>query len=742
MKSIKNRFYCQGFSLIRKKNTIKVSVENQNTFVFHIKLVYYLVKSRRFEIAIINFGILARILCIFQVKDEKSVDKRVIENIENLRTKIRYHDGKYYVENMPEISDYEYDQLMKELEKLESAYPQLIIPDSPTQRVSGEPIPEFTTIEHRIPMLSIENTYSEEELREFDKRIRRILKEVDEIEYVVELKIDGIAITLWYENGIFVRGATRGNGLIGDEVTSNLRTVKDIPLRFLPIDHKKIPPVIEIRGEIYLPNKEFQRLNQRREEAGEPKFANPRNAAAGSLKLLDPHTTAKRPLRIFAYAFGYYEDSRFTNHIECLEAIKEFGLPVNPHYKLCRDIDEVISYCNSWETKRSGLDYQVDGMVVKVNSLELHDKLGSTSKAPRWIMSYKYNPEEATTKIETINVQVGKTGTLTPVAELSPVPLSGTTVSRATLHNFDEIERKDIRVGDYVVVQKAGEIIPQVVKVIKEKRTGSVRRFDVPERCPVCGGDVIKEKVFLKCYNPLCTAQAKRRIMYFVSRNAMDIEGFGPAIIEQLVDKKIIKDYADIYSLKFDDLEPMERMGEKSARNLLAAIEKSKGRDLHCLVCALGILNVGTHAAEVLSKHFETLDKLMNASVEELDEIFEIGEITAKSIVDFFSNNHTKEVINKLKAAGVNLNAFRKETRAASNIADKSFVVTGTLNGYTRKEIEDIIKNLGGKVSSGVSGKTDFLIAGESHGSKLETAKKLGTTILSKREFEDLIKKT
>ena len=668
------------------------------------------------------------------------MNKKVIENIENLRSKIRYHDGKYYVENMPEISDYEYDQLMKELEKLESTYPQLISLDSPTQRVSGEPVSKFTSIEHRIPMLSIENTYSEEELREFDKRIRRILKDVDEIEYVVELKIDGVAITLWYENGVFTRGATRGDGLRGDDVTTNLRTVRDIPLKLLSVDNWKIPPVIEIRGEIYMPDTEFQRMNERREETDEPQFANPRNAAAGSLKLLDPHTTAKRPLRIFAYAFGYNGDNKFTNHIECLEAIKEFGLPVNPHYKLCRDMDEVISYCNSWETKRRDLGYQVDGMVVKVNLLALHDSLGATSKAPRWIISYKYNPEEATTKIETIVVQVGKTGTLTPVAKLSPVPLSGTTVSRASLHNFDEIEREDIRVGDHVVVQKAGEIIPQVVKVLKEKRTGNEKRFEVPERCPVCKGDVIKEKVYLKCYNPLCTAQSKRRIMYFASRNAMDIEGFGPAIIEQLVDKKIIGDYADIYSLKFDDLEPLERMGEKSARNLLDAIEKSKDRDLHCLICALGIQNIGTHAAGVLSKHFGTLDKLMDASVEELDEIFEIGEITAKGVIDFFSNSHTKDVINKLKVAGVNLSAIRKETKSASNIVGKSFVVTGTLNGYTRKEIEDIIKDLGGRVSSAVSSKTDFLIAGESPGSKLEAAKKLETTILTKEGFENLIK--
>jgi DNA ligase (NAD+) len=669
-----------------------------------------------------------------------SVNNKVIEKIEGLCSNIRYHDVKYYVENMPEITDYEYDQLMKQLGKLENAYPELITHDSPTQRVSGEPISGFTTIEHRIPMLSIENTYSEEELKGFDKRIRRILKDVDEIEYIVELKIDGVAITLWYENGIFMRGATRGNGYRGDDVTTNLRTVKNIPLRFLCTGDDKMPSVIEIRGEIYMPNKEFQVLNQIREESGEPQFANPRNAAAGSLKLLDPSITAKRPLRLFAYAFGYHEDGMLADHLQSLKAIEELGLPVNPHYKLCKNMDEVISYCNSWESKRDRLEYQVDGMVVKVNALDLHGKLGSTSKAPRWTISYKYHPEEAATRIEAIKVQVGKTGTLTPVAELSPVLLSGTTVSRASLHNFDEIERKDIRVGDYVVVQKAGEIIPQVVKVIKEKRTGNEKQFDMPAKCPACEGDIIKEEVYLKCYNPLCIAQTKRRIIYFASRNAMDIEGFGPALIEQLVDKRIIKDYADIYSLKFDSLVSLERMGGKSAQNLIDAIEESKGRDLRLLICALGIHHIGSRSAEVLAKHFGGLDKLTNASVEELEEIFEIGNIMAKSIVDFFSNSHTKDVIDKLKTAGVNLSNIHKETATASNIENKSFVVTGTMNGYTRKEIEDKIKALGGKVLSSVSSKTDFLIAGESPGSKLKMAKELGTTILDKNGFEELIK--
>jgi DNA ligase (NAD+) len=380
-------------------------------------------------------------------------------------------------------------------------------------------------------------------------------------------------------------------------------------------------------------------------------------------------------------------------------------------------------------------------MVVKVNLLKLHDELGSTSKSPRWVMSYKYNPEDAITRIEAISVQVGKTGTLTPVAELSAVQLSGTTVSRATLHNFDEIERKDIRIGDYVIVQKAGEIIPQVVRVVKEKRTGSEKSFSLPKKCPVCKSDVVKEDVYLKCYNPLCTAQAKRRVMYFVSRKAMDIEGFGPALVEQLVDRNIIGDYADIYSLKFDDLVSLERMGGKSAQNLLNAIQKSKGGDLHRLICALGILNVGSHTAEVLSKHFDTLDKLMNASVEELEEIFEIGNIMANSIVNFFSNSHTKEVINKLKAAGVNTKATSRKLRPVSGITEKSFVITGTLNGYTRQEIEGVIKDLGGRVSSAISSKTDFLVVGELPGSKLEKAKELGVTILNKEKFENLIRK-
>lgn len=668
------------------------------------------------------------------------MNENVLEKLEVLRDKIRYHERKYYVDNMPEISDYDYDLLMKELEGLEQDCPQLITPESPTQRVGGAPISGFSTIEHKIPMLSIDNTYSEEELREFDRRVRRVLNFEGIIEYVVELKIDGVAVTLWYENGVFTHGATRGDGYKGDDVTSNLRTIKDIPLKFVCDNKNIIPPVLEIRGEIFMPDGDFQRLNQEREDADETQFANPRNAAAGSMKLLDPKIAAKRPLHIFAYAFGYYEGERSKSHIECLEAIKEFGLPVNPHYKLCENIEEVISYCNSWGPKRNKLDYQVDGMVVKVNLLELHEKLGATSKAPRWVISYKYQPDEAITRIESIKIQVGKTGTLTPVAELTPVQLSGSTVSRASLHNFEEMKRKDIREGDYVIVQKAGEIIPQVVKVIIEKRTGKERPCDIPDECPVCKGKVIKEDIYLKCSNPLCTAQAKRRIIYFASRDAMDIEGLGTALVEQLVDNNMVKGYADLYSLEFDGLVALERMGKKSAQNLLDAIEESKSRELHRLICALGILNIGTHAAEVLADFFGTLDGLSNATIEQLDDIYEIGKITAECIVKFFSSDSTKEVISKLKAASVNTKVLNKKTvEETSGITNKSFVITGTLDGYTRKKIEDKIKGLGGKTSSSISSKTDFLIAGESPGSKLEKAKKLGTTILNKEDFEKLV---
>jgi len=667
------------------------------------------------------------------------------KKIEQLRSVIRYHDRKYYVENNPEITDYEYDQLLKELQNLEAQHPELITPDTPTQRIGGQPLKEFPTIEHKVPMLSINNTYSYEELKEFDHRIKRMagIAAHQDIDYVVELKIDGIAITLWYEDGLFVRGATRGDGFQGDDVTANLKTIHQIPLKLSQTGEQiKIPPVIEIRGEIYLPDKEFQRINEMREKEGNALFANPRNAAAGSLKLLDPRITAQRHLRMFAYVIGYAEGIQIETHMQCLDLIKKLGFPVNPYAKFCKNIQEAIAYCTEWNKRRKELDYMVDGMVIKANSLALHYVLGSTSKAPRWMISYKFQPEQAVTEIKEIAVQVGKTGTLTPVAHLTPVLLAGTTVSRATLHNFDEMKRKDIRVGDHVLVQKAGEIIPQVVKVIKEKRCGNEKAFAEPQQCPACKGNVMRddEGIYLRCYNPLCPAQAKRRIQYFASRDAMDIEGLGPAIVEQLVDNGLVKDYADIYYLTHEDLVGLERMGKKSSLNLINAIDKSRERDLARLICALGIHNVGLHTAEVLTEHFDSLDKLAQATLEELEEIHEIGPIVAKSIVEFFRNSRTKEIIKKLKQKGVNTeNQIRHEPSEKSEIAGKSFVLTGKLQKYSRSEAENLIKKLGGRVVSSVSNKTDYIVAGEDPGSKLDKGKKLNIKILDETAFEYLI---
>lgn len=666
------------------------------------------------------------------------------EKIDHLRNLVRHHDWKYYVENNPEITDYEYDQLVKELEYLEKQHPEFTTPDSPTQRVGGEPLTHFPAVKHKIPMLSIDNTYTKEELREFDRRIKRIamIENHQDIEYGIELKIDGVAVSLLYEDGLLVTGATRGDGFRGDDVTANLKTIRQIPLKFESL-HKKlqIPPVIEVRGEVYMPNKAFQKLNEEKEEKGEPQFANPRNAAAGSLKLLDPRITARRNLRIFAYAVGYSEGLELRTHMHCLELIREFGFPVNPHNRLCNNIEEVILSCDEWDKRRRELDYMTDGMVVKINSLALRNTLGYTSKAPRWVISYKFQPEQVMTKIEKIILQVGKTGTVTPVANLTPVLLAGTTVCRATLHNFDEILRKDIRIGDSVIIQKAGEIIPQVVHVLKEKRNGAEKIFQEPTICPACNSVIRREGVYLRCHNPLCPAQAKRLIKFFSGRDAMDVEGLGPALIEQLVDKGLLKDYADIYSLKKEDLVNLNRMGEKSASNLMDAIEKSKQRDLNRFLCALGIPTVGSHTAEVLAEHFDSLDTLANASQDALESIHEIGPVVARSIVTFFQNEHTREIIEKLKAHGVNTRKLSTPPGVKNpKVYGKSFVITGTLQKYSRKEAEDIIKNLGGRIISSVSKKTHYIILGKDPGTKLDKARELHIPILDEEAFETLIR--
>ncbi len=666
-------------------------------------------------------------------------NKNTLARIEELRHLIRYHDRKYYIEAQPKITDYEYDQLVRELQKLEQSHPEFITPDSPTQRVGGEPLSEFNTFEHKLPMLSIDNVYSEKELDEFYERVKRTLGS-KEINFVGELKIDGVAVTLTYESGLFCVGATRGDGYRGDDITANLKTVREIPLRLEPPGDKFT--TLEARGEVYMLNKDFQALNSEREEEGEPLFANPRNAAAGSLKLLNPRLTAKRRLRFLAHSIGYYEGLPLHAHQECLETFKKLGLPVSPHIRFCRDLNEVKQYIEVWSIKKNKLEYQVDGVVVKINSFDQRRALGATSKAPRWVVAYKYPPEQAVSQIKEIVLQVGKSGVITPVAYLEPVHLAGTTVTRATLHNFEEMGRKDIRVHDYVSVQKAGEIIPQVVTVIKEKRTGKEQVLPIPKICPECRGEVGREgeEVYLRCYNPLCPAQVKRRVRYFASRNAMDIDGMGPAIIEQLVDSGLVKDYADIYYLKLEDLVNLERMAKKSATNLLNGIEASKKRDLPRLIGALGIHHVGVHAAEVLASHFQSLDEIMQATQKELEEIHEIGPVMARSIVTFLANSRTKEIVRKLKTAGVNTVKLGEKRRTKDlKLAGKTFVVTGTLEKYSRHEIESLIKSLGGKVSSGISKQTDFLVIGESPGSKYDKAHQLGVKTINEKEFEKLI---
>ncbi len=669
--------------------------------------------------------------------------KSAAQRITKLRDLIRYHDHKYYVENAPEISDDDYDMLVKELEELEKEHPELVTPDSPTQRVAGQPLEGFVTVTHRVPMLSIDNTYSAGELREFDKRVTRMLGD-EKCQYVVEPKIDGVAVALWYEDAVLVRGATRGDGARGDDITQNLRTIREIPLRLHRSRKVSLAAALEARGEVYMPGSAFRALNEEREQAGEPAFANPRNATAGSLKLLDPRITASRKLSIFLYGLGYYEGAPLETHSQTLELFEALGLRVNPHTEKCADIEEVIDFCSRFEPRRYELDYNIDGVVVKVDSLNQQQRLGRTAKAPRGVMAYKYPAEQAGTRVLSIDVQVGKTGTLTPVANLEPVFLAGTTVKRATLHNADEIARKDIRVGDHVFIEKAGEIIPQVTSIIQSKRTGKEKVFHMPRKCPVCGGKVVKdpEGVYHRCTNLACPAQLKQRLRYFAHRNAMDIEGLGIALIEQLVNEGLVKDVGDLYTLKAEDIEKLEHMGKKSTENLLAGIAASRERGLARLLAALGILHIGLTAAEVLAAELGSMDQLMGATQEEVQAIPGIGPIIARSIISFFQSSENREVIQKLKDARVKMESEVARAREGAPLAGKSFVVTGALSGYSRKEAEELIKSLGGRTSSSVSSKTDYLLAGENPGSKLQKAQKLGVKTLSEADFKKLTRKS
>jgi len=658
------------------------------------------------------------------------------KEIEGLKKEIRRHNRLYYIEDKHEISDQRYDALVKELGKLEKEFPEFITQDSPTQRVGGEPSKQFPPVKHLTPMLSMAKRYSSEELKEFDKRVRKNLPGQN-IEYTVELKFDGVSVSLLYERGTFVKGATRGDGITGDDISNNLKTIKSIPLI---LEGEDIPELFEARGEIYMSRGEFNKINKEKEKSGENLFANPRNAAAGSLKLLDPKIVAERGLDIFIYGIGHSKGVEFENHSEVLESLKKAGFKVNPNMKLCSNMNEVISYCDGWEDKRDSLEYDTDGMVIKVTSLKQQKKLGHTSKAPRWMISYKFPAVKAATKLKDIIVQVGRTGTLTPVAVLKPVKISGSVVSRATLHNIDEIERLDVRIGDTVLVEKSGEIIPKINNVLKNKRTGKEKKFKIPNECPACGSRAVRfpGEVAIRCDNVACPAQLKMKIRHFAGRGAMDIEGLGDKIIDQMVDRNLIKDYGDIYCLALSQISNLERLAKKSAANLIEAIEKSKQNSLYRLIFGLGIRHVGVHAARLLAGRFSSVDNIAKQGLEELEGIREIGPIMAESIHNFFKTKENLKVLDKLKTAGIKM-AEKSLSGKEGKFSGKTFIFTGALSSLSREEAEEIITSLGGKASSSVSKKTDFVVCGTEPGSKFDKAKKLGVKVINENEFKKMI---
>ncbi len=659
------------------------------------------------------------------------------QRAEELRRQLNYHNYKYYVEAQPEISDLEFDRLLRELEDLEKAHPDLVTPDSPTQRPGGQPIEGFETVKHRVPMLSIDKSNSPDDLREFDARVRKLLKKGEPVRYVVELKIDGVAISLTYEGGVFALGATRGDGEQGDSVTHNLKTIRNLPLR---LQGQKPPRLLEARGEVYMSRADFVRFNEEMVAKGEKKAANPRNLTAGSLKQLDPKMCAKRRLRLFAYATGALEGVQVRTHTEALDLLKRLGFPVNPHIKAFDDIAGVIEYVQSWEEKRHDLDYDTDGMVVKVDSFEQRERLGTHSKAPRWATAYKYEDEQAITRIAVIDLSVGKDGVLTPVAKLDPpVWLCQTTVSNATLHNARQIAQKDIRVGDQVVVIKANEIIPQVVSSLKEMRTGAEKVFVFPKTCPVCGSPTMTDDVRYYCTGASCPAQLQARLETFGKRSRMDIEGLGEEICKQLVGSGLVKSVADLYRLTAEQLLTLERMGKKSAQNLLAGIATSKSRGLTRLLAALSIPMVGESMAELLTAEFKSIDELLAAPQEKIAKIKGFGPRRAESVRDFFHGKDGEKLVKELRELGVKLTEDAKATPGGAVLAGKTFVVTGTLENYSREAIEDRIKSFGGKAVGSVSSKTDYVIAGEAAGSKLDKAKELGVAVITEQEFDKMV---
>jgi len=661
------------------------------------------------------------------------------KTIQELRESINYHNYRYYVLDNPEISDQDYDRFFRELEELEKKYPHLITPDSPTQRVGAPPLESFKTVTHNLSMLSLANAFTEEEIIEFDRRLKRFLKDDTEITYVAEPKLDGLAVELVYLDGVFDVGSTRGDGMAGEDVTQNLKTIKPIPLKLITKKIKMIPTRLEVRGEVYIGITSFHELNRQKDEKGEPRFANPRNAAAGSLRQLDSSITAKRPLDIFCYGVGLVEGYSFISQWELLKTLPQWGCKVNPRIQLCTNIKEVVEYYRYMEKVREELDYEIDGIVIKVNELFLQEKLGTISRSPRWALAYKFPPRQAITKIIEIKLQVGRTGAITPVALMEPVSISGVTVSRATLHNQDEIDKKDIRVGDTVVIQRAGDVIPEVMSVVKGKRPDKAVPFRIPPACPVCGSRVVRlqDEAVYRCLNLSCPAQLKKTIKHFASKRAMDIDGLGDKLVEKFVDEGIIKNVADLYALKAKDLVFLERMGEKLAANIIKAIEGSKVRGLDRFVYALGIRHVGEHLAAILAKHYSSIDDLMKAKEDDLMQIKEIGPEVARSIVSFFSQQGNRDLIQRLKNIGIKLIAKKEKKEGA--LQGKTIVFTGTLTQFTRHEAEKRAESSGAHVSSSVSKKTDFLVAGVDPGSKYDRAKDLNVSILTEDEFKRVL---
>ena len=664
--------------------------------------------------------------------------EKISENIEKLRNELEYHNYRYYVLDDPVVTDQEYDHLLLELARLEAENPEFADPNSPTQRVGAEPLDVFRTVPHTVPMLSLQNAMTEEEVRDFHKRVIKALATAD-VEYVMEVKIDGLAVELVYIDGLFSLGSTRGDGYIGEDITQNLRTIRSIPIR-LRSEDIPIPARLEVRGEVYMGKKEFLALNAQREITGEPLFANPRNAAAGSIRQLDPRITAQRKLNVFCYAMGRVTGVEFSTHMDFLQHLQKWGFRVNPLVKLCRSIDEVIAQYRQVRSMRENMPYEIDGTVIKVNRTDYQSDLGTVSRSPRWAIAYKFEAHEERTTVEDIVVSVGRTGALTPVAFLKPVTVGGVEVSRATLHNEDEIARKDIRVGDCVIVTRAGDVIPEVIRVVDPKRPGRREPFTMPPNCPACGEPVVRPpgEAIRRCVNISCPAQIKGTIEHFASKRAMDIDGLGTKLVEQLVDRGIIRDVSDLYFLKKETLATMERMADKSAQNIIDAIEASKKRPFSRFIFALGIRQVGEHISGLLAERFSSIEELMSADTDTLIAIPEIGPEAANSITAFFGDPGNHGTIERILSAGVEL---EYEQKGGEQLGGLTFVFTGTLSSMSRDQAKVVVEQLGAKTASSVSKKVDYVVAGEEAGSKLDKARQLGIKVLTEGEFLDMIEK-